>query len=69
MRADAGWDVKVVGGDRVPGDIYNTGKYRVPLRLEAGSHVLVFTGVGGRGAVGTTAEGGPNGHDGGRRPE
>ncbi len=47
-RADLGVAV-YVGGAPQPGDVYGSGRMRVPVHLQAGSNVIVVRAVGGRG--------------------
>ncbi|HCF56472.1 MAG TPA: hypothetical protein DFS52_00545, partial [Myxococcales bacterium] len=47
MRADNAY-VVWINGRRQPGDLYASGKLRVPFRLEAGTNTIVLLGLGRR---------------------
>lgn len=47
LQADRAYEVRWKGG-RLPGDIYGSGKMRLPVKLPAGKHVLGVRGRGGQ---------------------
>jgi len=44
VRLDGVFSLRV-GGERLPGDPYNSKRHRTPLRLEAGEHLLIIQGA------------------------
>ena len=44
------YDVRI-GDLRQPGDVYKSGRHRVPFQVPAGEHVVIVRGTGGKGAV------------------
>ena len=49
-RVEPAYDVRI-GSLRQPGDVYKSGRHRVPFQVSAGEHVVMVRGTGGKGAV------------------